>query len=132
MRPLSLVEYLLLQLASAALKRDTQELYEEYQRQTAKRKRNAEVREVDVEEIYQAYPSHDPINGNRSTGKSVKDKNRIRALILRYGKDYILETIKQELKENERGKWLKNFSTFLNNLPDIGMPTEETPKINYQ
>ena len=86
---------------------------------TAKGKQGADS---DVEEIYQAYPSRDPNNGNRPTGKGQKDKATIKRLLTNgeYTKDQLLTIIRLEVKSREEtGAYLRNFSTFLNNLPDF-------------
>ena len=69
--------------------------------------------DADVEEIYQAYPT--------TTGKGQKDKATIKRLLANgeYTKDQLLHIIKREVKSREEsGAYLRNFSTFLNNLPD--------------
>ena len=132
MRPLTLMEYLLLRLVADTLQTGEEELYQEYQEQRPKTRTGTEIREKDVDEIYNAYPTSDPINGNRSTGKSLKDRGRIRALLSKYPKKYILDAINNEIEENKKGKWFRNFSTFLNNLPDIPSVGEEKPKTKYQ
>ena len=86
---------------------------------TAKRKQGADS---DVEEIYAAYPTKDPNNGNRPTSKGQKDKNTIKRLLANgeYTKDQLLTLIKSEVEGRmETGAYLRNFSTFLNNLPDL-------------
>jgi len=121
MRPLNLTDYLLLRIASALTKKDAETLYQGYEAQRAKTERNgAEVSEEDVLAIYAAYPTRDPSNKNRSLGKCDKDKQRIRLLLRKYTKDQLLEAINAEIMENvSNGKWLRNFSTFLNNIPDV-------------
>lgn len=86
---------------------------------TAKAKRGADA---DVEEVYQAYPTRDANNGNRPTGKGQKDKSTIKRLLTSgdYTKDQLLTIIKREVESREEtGAYLRNFSTFLNNLPDL-------------
>ena len=78
--------------------------------------------DADVEEIYGCYPSRDPNNGNRPTGKGQKDRNTIKRLLAegKYTKDELIQIITQEVKtRNETGSYLRNFSTLLANLPDI-------------
>lgn len=87
--------------------------------QTAKGKEGADA---DVEEIYQAYPTRDINNGNRPTSKGQKDKATIKRLLTNgeYTKDQLLTLIKREVESREEtGAYLRNFSTFLNNLPDL-------------
>ena len=74
---------------------------------------------VDVEEVYKKYPTKCLIRG-ASTGKGAKDKTKIKALLKQYSKNELLETI--ELYVNDcvaTNTYMKNFSTFLNNLPSI-------------
>lgn len=74
---------------------------------------------VDVEEVYKKYPTKCLIRG-ASTGKGAKDKTKIKALLKQYSKNELLETI--ELYVNDcvsTSTYMKNFSTFLNNLPSI-------------
>lgn len=71
-----------------------------------------------AEKIYSLYPTRDANNKNRSTGKSAKrDLKRITALL----KDGVqLEnTVQLYIDDCKKTKtYLKNFGTFLNNLPD--------------
>ena len=130
MRPLNLTEYLLIQIAASLTEKPAEKLYDGYEEQRAKRVRDASpIDEDDVLAIYAAYPARDPSNQNRSLCKCSKDKQRIRLLLRMYTKEELLQAIESEIKENiDTGKWLKNFSTFLNNLPDIhdDEPTQES------
>lgn len=72
----------------------------------------------EVDEIYAIYPTKCPVSG-RSTGKSSSDKGKIRALLKTMPADTIkqrMETYLSDCKEHEA--YIKNFSTFLNNVPD--------------
>lgn len=73
--------------------------------------------EADIEEIYKAYPTKCE-RRQQFTGKCSKDKDRIRILLTKKHKtkDEILAAIRQTVSE---GAYLKNFSTFLNNLPEV-------------
>ena len=74
---------------------------------------------VDVEEVYKKYPTKCLINGN-STGKGAKDKTKIKALLKQHSKNELLETIELYVKDCvATNRFMKNFSTFLNNLPSI-------------
>jgi len=78
--------------------------------------------DADVLEVYNAYPSRDANNGNRPTGKGQKDKQHIRNLLAKgkYTKEQLLALIRQEVDTREEtGAYLRNFSTFLNNMPDL-------------
>lgn len=77
------------------------------------------ISHVDVEEVYKKYPTKCLIRG-ASTGKGAKDKTKIKALLKQHSKNELLETI--ELYVNDcvsTSTYMKNFSTFLNNLPSI-------------
>lgn len=78
-------------------------------------------------EIYQKYPSRCPIKGS-STNKSNKDKDKIKDLLKKHSKNTLLESIKYYVSNCKDTKtYLKNFKTFLNNLPDL----EELKKNNH-
>jgi DNA-binding transcriptional MocR family regulator len=73
----------------------------------------------EVEEIYKLYPGKDLNNDNRSTGKSPeKDKAKI---LKKLKAGYPLKcAIEKYLSDCRRtNTYLKNFGTFLNNLPDV-------------
>lgn len=86
----------------------------------------------DVEEIYKLYPAKCPI-GKRSTGKTKKNKDKIKGLLKKdYTFDQLSSIIKRYIKEcMQTDTYIKNFSTFLNNIPDYGevpdikLPTEK-------
>jgi hypothetical protein len=88
-----------------------------------KRKEKEIINNIQQEEIinriYSLYPSRCPIQ-NRSLGKSKKDKERI-GKILKEKTESELETIiKKYIEDCKKSKtYFKNFSTFLNNLPDV-------------
>lgn len=72
----------------------------------------------DIEEVYKAYPTRCVVRGS-SNGKSAKDKEKIKRLLKEHTKEELIKTIRQYTKECEQGNvYMKNFSTFLNNLPD--------------
>jgi hypothetical protein len=73
----------------------------------------------DIEELYALYPTRDGNNGNRSTGKCSKDKERIKKHLKTKPKDELRRIIELYVADCKKsGAYLKNFSTFLNNLPD--------------
>lgn len=81
------------------------------------------VSEEDVEAIYKAYPTKDDKTG-ASTNKCSKQKDTIRRLLRTRSKESILKAMDDYLFDCRlHNRYLKNFSTFLNNIPD-----EETPK----
>ena len=132
MRPLNLQDFLLLVIAAAVSKKKMEVIYEAYELQAPKpAKPGIKYSEADIDEIYKAYPTHDPAMNNRDLGKSLADKKKIKRLLRTYTKEDILAAIDSELWQNKNnGKWLKNFSTFLNNLPDIRV--EEPKKSIYE
>lgn len=83
-------------------------------------KETAKVSKSDIDYLYDLYPTKCP-NRGRSTGKCRKDKDKIKSLLKNISKDELEFTIKSYVKQqNDEGGWLKNFSTFLNQLPDMG------------
>jgi len=84
----------------------------------------------DVNKIYSAYPSRCVVS-NRGTGKSQKNKDKIKALLKSHTAEELIkliETYKNDCKDNKT--YMKNFSTFLNNLPDIEeIEVIEMPKL---
>lgn len=87
-------------------------------RTTEKGEKVPEIPQADIDEVYRAYPTHDPNNNDRRVAKSSKDKEKIRRLLENgHSKEELLDLI---AKTKEDGRWLKDLSTFLNNLPDFG------------
>ncbi len=85
-----------------------------------------------VDEIYSLYPSKCPIK-NSSTGKTSKNKDKIKALLT---KEYKFEDLKRiilrYISECKRSKtYMKNFGTFLNNIPDYGESEEINDNFVY-
>jgi len=83
-----------------------------------------------VNRLYALYPSKCPVSG-RATGKSHKDKEILTRLLREHSEEEIAETIKRYIKDStEQKSYIKNFSTFLHNLPDYGPRTDgvEKPK----
>ena len=78
-----------------------------------------------VDKMYSIYPATCP-KRNASTGKSRKDKDRIKRLLKVYTKEQIEQVIRAEVDNNYGVNYMKNFSTFLNNFPE---PSTETPKM---
>lgn len=75
--------------------------------------------EEKIKEIYSLYPSKCPIQ-NRSTSKGSKDKEKIKKLLNNISSDKLILTIKTYIADCETSKtYVKNFSSFLNNIPDI-------------
>lgn len=130
MRSLSLTDFLLMLVAASLTKKSPKDIYAAYEEQRPKtsRPQGNNYTERDILDIYRAYPSRDAANNNRRTGKSLSDKDLIRRRLNTYTKEQIMAAIDNEVEENKHGKWLKNFSTFLNNLPDL--QDEETGQVS--
>lgn len=80
-----------------------------------------------VDRMYDLYPSRCP-KRNASTGKSHKDKERIKRLLKIYTQEEIEQVIKDEVDNNYSINYMKNFSTFLNNFPEPTKKQVETPQ----
>ena len=84
-------------------------------------------RSININNIYKSYPSKCPVS-KRPTGKCSKNKKQIEAL-LKKGIDNLEYIINRYIKECTENKiWIKNFSTFLNNLPDYAEEESEKTK----
>lgn len=100
-------------------------------REEEKEKKKKPTFSEDVEYIYSLYPSKCP-KRNMSTGKSSNDKEKIKRLLTTMSKEELEFTIKSYVEECVRNDvFLKNFSTLLNNLPDMGY-LKEQPIIKAQ
>lgn len=85
-------------------------------------KKNADL----IDRLYALYPTRcETRDGMRSTGKCSKDKVRIASLLKTHTPELIERSIKMYLQE-QGGKYLKNFSTFLNNMPEYEDDTVPT------
>ena len=85
------------------------------------------VSEDDINEVYAAYPSKCVITG-RTLGKSSSDKRKIERLLRDKTKEQLVKTIQRYVEDCKRDKvYMKNFSTFLNNLPDYDMSEKPKP-----
>ena len=85
-----------------------------------------------VERLYSLYPSSVVrIDGNRVSIKSKKDKDKLFRLLATHTEEQLATTIKQYLSENH-GAYTKNFSTFLNNLPDYDATDQKQPADSSQ
>lgn len=73
----------------------------------------------DVWSIYNAYPTKCPIS-LRHTGKTSKNRDKVVSLLnSEYSVDDLMGVIKRYVMECESSNvYMKNFSTFLNNIPD--------------
>ena len=89
-----------------------------------------------VDRLYKIYPTKTFRGGIEvSTGKCSKDKTRLRTLLKSKTPEEIENGIKNYVAEHG-GRYLKNFSTFLNNFPereDISTAIQDDPpKPTYQ
>ena len=83
--------------------------------------------EQDINVIYLAYPTKCPIRG-ASNGKSETDKAKIKQLLAKYSKDTLLLVISKYVQEcKSKNVYMKNFKTFLNNIPDIDEVEDVSP-----
>lgn len=79
----------------------------------------AKIDTAEVQEVYNTYPTRCPIQ-HRSLGKSERDKVKIQKLLGERTKDELIDTIKKYITDCINSKtYVKNFATFLNNLPDF-------------
>jgi len=125
-RNLAIITYLLARLVVKLEGIEPDKLSEDIQKRFPKPKKITPIGEkIDaetVDRIYALYPTKCPISG-RSTGKSAKDKVRISKLLMVLTEEQFTSIIKQYLEESQKSvSYIKNFSTFLNNIPDYGQP----------
>lgn len=72
-----------------------------------------------ISNIYNSYPSKCPVRLS-SNGKTTSDKVKIKSLLKDISETKLINTIDWYVKECIESKtYMKNFKTFLNNLPDI-------------
>ena len=82
-------------------------------------KQEAKAPKDHVEKIYAAYPSRCVVS-NRSSGKCSKNKDKIKKILKDMSYLNFIAIIKLYTEDcRESDTYMKNFSTFLNNLPDI-------------
>lgn len=85
----------------------------------AEKKPEPDIDDADVLEVYKAYPTTDVSNQGRSTGKCSRDKSTIRTLLKTHTKEALIRCIENYVYEARvHGSYIKNFSTFLHNLPE--------------
>ena len=73
----------------------------------------------DVEEVYSLYPARCLVSG-RSSGKTLKHKDKIKILLKKHTPKELKDMIRWYCDDCKRTTtFMKNFGTFLNNLPDI-------------
>ena len=72
-----------------------------------------------IELIYTSYPTRCVVGG-RSTGKSAKNKDKIKTLLKTITSEKLIDTIKWYVDDCKKtNTYMMNFSTFLNNIPDV-------------
>ena len=86
-----------------------------------------ETIENDVDMIYKAYPTKCPIK-QTSTGKSKADKDKIKSILRKMQASDLLTIIELYVSDCTKNRvYMKNFKTFLNNIPDIDEAENITP-----
>tara|TARA_R110002020_G_scaffold51096_1_gene144777 strand:+ start:323 stop:1084 length:762 start_codon:yes stop_codon:yes gene_type:complete len=76
------------------------------------------VKKEVIESLYSLYPTKCHVNNN-STGKSKTNKDKIKTLLKTTTEEHLKYTINRYKDECIKDKrYMKNFGTFLNNLPD--------------
>ena len=88
------------------------------------------IDDATVNRIYAIYPGKTD-RGSRgicSTGKCAKDRDRIRTLLKTHTPEQLENAIREYI-EDTGGMYLKNFSTFLNNIPEDGL---EEPTLSFE
>ena len=79
-----------------------------------------EVTDDSIEKVYKQYPTKCPIRGT-ATGKCAKNKAQIRKLLKDHTADELVCIIDRYVRECVDAQiFIKNFGTFLNQLPDYG------------
>jgi len=124
-RAQDVIAYLLAKMVAKEEKRTIDEVIKEALDATkpvrVTAERVIEIDEATVNRIYSLYPASTETNeGKRSTGKCAKDKRRIETLLKTYSPEQLENAIRKYI-EDTGGRYLKNFSTFLNNIPEDGL-----------
>lgn len=79
-----------------------------------------------INNIYNSYPSNCVVKST-STGKSSSNKTKIKSLLKQHSEEEIVSTINKYVTDCKKNNvYMKNFSTFLNNLPDYQTNPKET------
>lgn len=83
-----------------------------------KRRKIVDYNEDDVNDVYKAYPSKCIVSG-RGLGKCSRNKEQIGRLLKNTNKEKLIKTIRLYTEDCAKNKiYMKNFSTFLNNVPE--------------
>jgi len=132
-RKIDIVIYLLTRLIAESEGIEIETVFGDINKLFPKPKKIMTVKEkVDsgaVDRIYALYPTKCPVS-QRATGKSSTDKRKIERLLLSRSEEDLTNAIKRYLEESVKSQsYIKNFSTFLNNIPDydsvLQMPQDE-------
>lgn len=133
-RPEDVMAYLLAKLVAKKEKKTVDEVIKEALDATRPVRITAEkvieIDEATVNRIYAMYPTTTDRGerGVTSTGKCAKDKKRIINLLKTHTPEQLENAIKKYV-EDTGGRYLKNFSTFLNNIPEDGL---EEPTLSFE
>lgn len=95
---------------------------------------NKPIYNTEVDMIYYLYPSECYVKGT-PTGKGSKNKEKIRSLIKQNGYEWLRLRVESYLASCKQNKvYLKNFATFLNNIPEpIEVKSQFKPYVpNFQ
>ncbi len=113
--------YLLAYIGAAIAKTSVNDVLaqaEEYAKPATPVKAQNEPNWEDVDFLYRLYPSKTFRDGKVvTTGKCEKDKRRLATILKTRTRDDIEKVMRNYITECN-GNFLKNFSTFLNNLPE--------------
>ena len=88
-----------------------------------KSKPDTAIEDEFVERMYALYPTRCPKRGV-SLGKTHKDKDKIRKLLKTMTMEDVEAVFRHEIEEKLGKHYMQNFSTFLNNFPDINAINE--------
>lgn len=107
----SKTEYFANDFALAKSEANTEDEYEDVN--------NISFSKEDIERIYKKYPTKCIVSG-RSTGKGEKNKEKICKLLKNHSADDLISRIDVYVFDCKKtNTYLKNFATFLNNLPEL-------------
>jgi len=93
------------------------------------KKKDSVIYSEEVEKLYALYPTICP-KRNQRTGKGSKDKSTLDKLLKKYSYAQIESATNQYLAESYDKAYLKNFSTFLSDLPDL-IKSAESPSLPF-
>lgn len=84
---------------------------------------DASIEDDFIDRMYALYPTRCPKRGV-SLGKTHKDKDKIRKLLKTMTMEDVEAVFRHEIEEKLGKHYMQNFSTFLNNFPDINAINE--------